>query len=95
MSRFRSKPRSKNRLKSIIIWLHKWLGVALALFFAMWFASGIVLYFVPFPLLTEDERLSGMAPIVAQEDCCLSAAQAARQLMHSIPTLSWMAPCPT
>ncbi|HEX2827074.1 MAG TPA: PepSY domain-containing protein [Burkholderiales bacterium] len=43
--------------------IHRWLGVAFALFFAMWFASGIVMHFVPFPALTEAERIDGLAPL--------------------------------
>jgi hypothetical protein len=42
---------------------HRWLGVAFCLLFAMWFASGIVMHFVPFPALTEAERLAGLPPI--------------------------------
>src|SRR5262249_56025030 len=45
--------------------VHRWLGVALCLMFAMWFASGIVMHFVPFPSLTEAERIAGLAPIDA------------------------------
>jgi len=33
-----------------------------AVLFAMWFASGIVMHFVPYPALTEAERLGGLAP---------------------------------
>jgi len=43
--------------------VHRWLGVPCSLLFAMWFASGIVMHFVPFPALTEAERVAGMAPI--------------------------------
>jgi len=43
--------------------LHRWLGVPFSLLFAMWFASGIVMHFVPFPALTEVERVAGLAPI--------------------------------
>ena len=43
--------------------VHRWLGVSFALFFAMWFASGIVMHFVPFPALTEDERFAALAPL--------------------------------
>src|SRR5271170_7626998 len=46
-----------------IILLHRWLGVAFCLLFAMWFASGIVMHFVPFPALTETERIDGLIPI--------------------------------
>lgn len=43
--------------------IHRWLGVPLCLVFAMWFASGIVMHFVPFPSLTEAERIAGLAAI--------------------------------
>ena len=43
--------------------IHRWLAIPLAPFFAMWFASGIVMHFVPFPSLTEAERIAGLAPI--------------------------------
>ncbi|MBR0841214.1 PepSY domain-containing protein [Bradyrhizobium liaoningense] len=46
-----------------IILLHRWLGIAFCLLFAMWFASGIVMHFVPFPSLTEAERVAGLAPL--------------------------------
>ena len=37
--------------------------MAFALFFGMWFASGVVMHFVPFPALTEAERMDGLAPL--------------------------------
>jgi hypothetical protein len=43
--------------------VHRWLGVVCAPLFAMWFASGMVMHFVPFPALTEAERLAGLGPI--------------------------------
>ena len=43
--------------------VHRWLGVLCAPLFAMWFASGIVMHFVPFPALSEAERVAGMTPI--------------------------------
>ena len=46
-----------------LILLHRWLGVSLSLLFAMWFSTGIVMHFVPFPALTEAERIDGLAPI--------------------------------
>jgi PepSY-associated TM region len=46
-----------------LILLHRWLGVAFCLLFAMWFATGIVMHFVPFPALTEADRLAGLASI--------------------------------
>ncbi|MBR0724281.1 PepSY domain-containing protein [Bradyrhizobium manausense] len=46
-----------------IVLSHRWLGIAFCLLFAMWFASGIVMHFVPFPVLTEAERFAGLAPV--------------------------------
>src|SRR5262245_53989862 len=43
--------------------VHRWLGVPFSVLFAMWFASGIVMHFVPFPALSEAERIAGLAPI--------------------------------
>ncbi|WGD49531.1 PepSY domain-containing protein [Bradyrhizobium sp. CB1650] len=46
-----------------IVLVHRWLGIAFCLLFAMWFATGIVMHFVPFPSLTEAERVAGLAPL--------------------------------
>src|SRR5439155_11059319 len=46
-----------------LILLHRWLGVPFSLLFAMWFATGIVMHFVPFPTLTEAERVGGLRRI--------------------------------
>lgn len=46
-----------------IVLLHRWLGIAFCLLFAMWFATGMVMHFVPFPSLTEAERVAGLAPV--------------------------------
>ena len=46
-----------------LILLHRWLGVSFSLLFAMWFSTGIVMHFIPFPGLTEAERIDGLTPI--------------------------------
>jgi hypothetical protein len=50
-------------MMSAIVLLHRWLGIAFCMLFAMWFATGIVMHFVPFPSLTEAERLAGLVPL--------------------------------
>jgi hypothetical protein len=50
-----------------LILLHRWLGVSLSLLFAMWFSTGIVMHSVPFPALTEADRIDGLAPIDSSE----------------------------
>ncbi len=44
-------------LKVALYTLHRWLGIAMCWFFALWFASGIVMMYVEYPQLTEQERL--------------------------------------
>ncbi|MDB5923647.1 MAG: hypothetical protein JWN13_2583 [Betaproteobacteria bacterium] len=48
-----------------LVLIHRWLGVAFCLLFSMWFATGVVMHFVPYPSLTEAERVAGLAPIGA------------------------------
>ena len=43
-----------------LILVHRWMGIAFCLLFAMWFATGIVMHFVAFPALTDEERLEGL-----------------------------------
>lgn len=57
----------KPKIMRALILLHRWLGVSLSLLFAMWFSTGIVMHFVPFPALTEAERIDGLAPIDLSE----------------------------
>ncbi|MGR4864180.1 PepSY domain-containing protein [Caulobacter sp. LARHSG274] len=39
-------------------WFHRWTGVGLCLLFLLWFASGAILLFVPFPSLSDQDRLT-------------------------------------
>ena len=41
---------------TVLIFLHRWIGICLCLMFAAWFASGMIMIYVPFPSLSEDER---------------------------------------
>jgi len=50
-----------------LIQVHRWLGIAFCLLFAMWFATGMVMHVVPFPALTEAERVAGLAPLDLHE----------------------------
>jgi PepSY-associated TM region len=43
-----------------LVLVHRWMGVAFCLPIAMWFATGIVMHFVPFPALSETERIEGL-----------------------------------
>jgi uncharacterized iron-regulated membrane protein len=48
---------------------HRYLGIAVGILMLLWFASGIVMMYVGFPRLTEQDRMSTLAPISWQA-CC-------------------------
>ena len=56
------------------VFTHRYLGVAVGLLMLMWFASGIVMMYVPYPQLTDKDRLSILSPIPWQA-CCSFEAQ--------------------
>jgi uncharacterized iron-regulated membrane protein len=43
--------------------IHRWIGIATCLLFAMWFVSGVVMMYVAFPQLTDQERLAALPTI--------------------------------
>ena len=47
--------------------IHRWLGIASCLLFAVWFVSGLVMMYVPYPSVTDTERLGGLQPIAWSE----------------------------
>jgi hypothetical protein len=53
---------------------HRWLGIAGCLLFAMWFLSGLVMMYVGFPELTEQERLRGLSALRIGEAVVTPAA---------------------
>jgi len=51
------------RIRHWLYWTHRWLGIGGCLLFVMWFASGVVMMYVGYPNLTDEERLAGLAPL--------------------------------
>ena len=39
---------------------HRWIGIVTCLLFVMWFVSGVVMMYIAFPRLTEQERLAAL-----------------------------------
>ena len=73
--------RLKRKLRQWLYLAHRWIGIVTCLFFAMWFISGVVMMYVAFPGLSEQERLAAL-PEIAWEKASLSpdqAMQAARR----------------
>jgi uncharacterized membrane protein len=54
-------------LLKLFTFLHRWFGVVLGLFFAMWFFTGMVMIYVPFPSLSEGDRLSYLETVDTAE----------------------------
>lgn len=43
--------------------LHRWLGIACGGLVLLWFGSGIVMMYVPYPALSEAERMAALVPL--------------------------------
>jgi hypothetical protein len=67
--------RGFSEMKRYLFLAHRWLGVVMCLFFAMWFASGIVMMYVDYPALTEQERLDNL-PALQIDDLLISVEDA-------------------
>lgn len=47
--------------------LHRWLGIGCGLLVLLWFGSGVVMMYVPYPALSEAERMATLAPLDARQ----------------------------
>lgn len=65
-------------MRNLHLW-HRWLGIGLGILVLLWFISGVVMLFVAYPKLTQEERLVHQAP-VALELVKVSPAQVAATL---------------
>lgn len=63
-------------LLRVLVLGHRYLGIVLGVLVAAWFASGIVMIFVDYPGLDEDERLAGLEPL--PEEVSVRPGEAAR-----------------
>jgi len=62
----------RNFVWRTLVTLHRYLGIAVGILMLLWFASGIVMMYVGFPRLAEQDRLSALAPIPWQACCRLA-----------------------
>jgi len=67
------------QLKKLLIIVHRWMGVSLCLLFLSWFASGFVLMYWDYPVVSEADRLS-RAPLLDAAAIRLSPQEAYAQL---------------
>ena len=74
-------------MKRWLYLVHRWLGIPLCLVMALWFFSGMVMLYVGYPKLSDEERLQGLAALSA-DGCCVPLAQAllsASHFAHGLP----------
>jgi hypothetical protein len=72
------------RTLDVLITAHRWLGTALCLVFAAWFASGIVMMYAGYPLLSEADKLA-RTPQLDLTAAQLTPAEAYRRAGFSAP----------
>jgi hypothetical protein len=79
----------KLRVKRSLFLVHRWFGVAMCALFALWFATGIIMMYVEYPELTEEERLAALPPIdFGTVAVSLDAAVAASHLNEKVATVT-------
>ena len=72
---------SRTLKRTLRRWLyigHRWIGIVTCLFFAMWFISGVVMMYVAFPGLSNNERLAAL-PDIRWEKVALSPDDAMKK----------------
>lgn len=62
-SRSAKKPSLGHVVKRWLYLIHRWIGIASCLLFVIWFASGLVMIYMPYPSLTQVERMAHLEPI--------------------------------
>lgn len=55
------------KIKKVLYLSHRWLGISVCLLIAVWFATGIVMMYVGYPSLTEQERYAGLAVLDSEK----------------------------
>ncbi|MES2625148.1 MAG: PepSY domain-containing protein [Pseudomonadota bacterium] len=66
-------------VKRYLFLFHRWFGIAMCLLIALWFATGIIMMYVEYPELMEDERLA-MLPLLPAQQVRIDVAAAASRL---------------
>ena len=54
--------------KRYLFLFHRWFGIAMCLLIALWFASGVIMMYVEYPELTEEERLAMLSEQPVQRE---------------------------
>ena len=60
-----------------LILIHRYVGIAVGLLMAVWCLSGVVMMYVPYPRLSEEQRVGGLAQIDWRACCSFEVGAAA------------------
>ena len=63
--------------------LHRYVGIVMGLLMLLWFLSGIVMLFVHWPEVTDEERAAGLPPIAWGRCCTFGDVQEVIQVEHA------------
>ena len=73
-------------MKKWLTIVHRWIGIGTCLLIAMWFLSGLVMVYVPFPLLEPAEEIESL-PEIAYDQVRIQPGVAARNAGADSPKL--------
>lgn len=73
-----------HRIKRWLYLIHRWVGIVTCLLFAIWFVSGLVMVYVPYPALTDEEAKAGL-PAIDWSGVAVGPGEAARHAGLAAP----------
>jgi uncharacterized iron-regulated membrane protein len=77
------KPARKPWAPKWLVVLHRYVGIVMGLLMLLWFLSGIVMLFVHWPEVTDEERAAGLPPIAWGQCCAFGDVQEVIQVEHA------------
>ena len=80
----KSMRRFGNKVKNVAVFSHRWMGVVFCSLFFLWFASGMVMMYCEYPMVSEASRLRHLQ-VLNSADIRLSPQDAYAQLQTDIP----------
>jgi hypothetical protein len=73
-----------NNVKNVVVFAHRWMGVVFCSLFLLWFASGMVMMYCEYPMVSEADRLRHLQ-VLNSAAIRLSPQDAYAQLQTDIP----------
>ncbi|TAJ72940.1 MAG: peptidase [Phenylobacterium sp.] len=77
------KPARKAWAPKWLVVLHRYVGIVMGLLMLLWFVSGVVMLFVHWPEVTDQERAAGLPPVAWGQCCQFGDVQEVIQVQHA------------